>query len=77
MSEKERMLQSLFPEGAGGERILKDVKFFPGNDREIVEEVFCAEVNRALWQMKLPSQKRTESIDGDIAQVRLGDILAV
>lgn len=72
MSEKERMLNALFPAKGEG---ATNVKFFLGDDRNVTEEELAREFNQALEQEKLKTAKRSDTLDKNIARARVADFI--
>lgn len=74
MTEKERMLDSLFS-GKEGREIV-DVKFFLGDKRNISVEEICREVNGARQQAKLGVIEPMTSFDAGIKQISVEEFIA-
>lgn len=74
-TEKERMLDALFPEGEGA-HVTQNVKFFLGTDRNVSEEEICGQFNAAREQKRLGMSEPTTALDGNITQTSLKAFLA-
>lgn len=74
MTEKERLLGTLFSEKEG--RSVTNVKFFLGDDRNVSEEELCREANIALEQERMGLAVPKPSLDAGLPRATVAKFLA-
>ena len=67
MTEKERLLQTLFQKNKDREHL--NIKFFRGTSDDIAPEDICREANSALFQMELGLARTRPDFDDAEGQI--------